>query len=188
MHAPKFELLHLRVLVLATLLWGVSVSLFASADGEAPDLTLATQQSYLAAADNFRRAGNTRQEQLSLTKALHIWPNSEALRYQYALHLVRRKNLSQAIVQTTYTLGRNPNQPTTANLHLLLLGKQHRQGEGAQWVRDLLRFNQGRPPLELWSAEWLGRFRPVLQLGRTHAEIARDMQTLTLIDTALDRF
>lgn len=148
-------------------------------------LTHGTEHSYIERAQAYRRAGDTRREQFELTRALRIWPESAALRYAYALHLVRRKNLDEALVHTTHTLAQNRDQPTAANLHLRLLAQLGQHGKSAAWVGQLLVDARAQPPLVPWSAAWLERWRSVLQLGRTHAELGDDSNTQALIDYAL---
>ncbi len=184
MSTQKFKLARLRLLILFTLLLGLPAAVN-SQSAQPLDLTQATQQNYLDRAIRYRRAGDVRSEQLELSKALHIWPDSQELRYNYALHLVRRKNLPEALRQTSHTLALNPDQPVTAKLHLQLLSKLNRHTEGARWIGNLLLTNRAQPPLKLWSAQWLERWTPVLQLGQQHAKIARDRHSLNLIEHAL---
>jgi len=179
-----FEFVRLKPLLLISLLcWAPGA--VASQHSNTPGLSQASEQDYLERAMEYRKAGDTRREQLELSKALHIWPDSLELRYNYALHLVRRKNYATALLHTSHSLTLNPNQPATANLHLQLLGKLNRPAEGAMWVRNLLLSSQAEPPLQLWSPQWLERWTPLLQVGRQHATIARDRRTLKLIEYAL---
>lgn len=172
------------LLALVSLLAGLPDSVNAAA--AAQPLTAITQNGYLERAEQYRQAGNHSREQLELTNALHAWPDSTALRHAYALHLVRRKNLTGALLQTTHSLSINRDQPATANLHLLLLEGLGRAAESAGWVNEHLRLNKSPPPLELWSNAWLERWQAVLQLGRKHAAATNHTQALAQIESALN--
>lgn len=142
-------------------------------------------EDYLERAQEFRQAGDLRREQFELTKSLRSWPNSSKLRYAYALHLVRRKNLSAALIHTTHSLGHNQEQPVMANLHLRILDELGRPADSVAWLGRLLTLKRALPPLQPWSTEWVQRWQQVLQMGRKHADKTSNTGTRALIDEAL---
>jgi len=129
------------------------------------------EPSYINLTELFRRKGDKRREQLLYTRALRALPNSAVLRYSYALHLVRRKNPTQALVQTTQALKFEPASRSNAYLHLLLLDNVGRTEQGVTWLRNNLKHHRQSPR--------------VLQIGVKHAQKLQDSASLNMFVSAL---
>jgi len=126
---------------------------------------------YVNLTELYRRQGDNRREQLLYTQGLKALPNSEVLRYSYALHLVRRKNPAAALQQTTFALSKNPGSQSNAYLHLLLHDSLGNTAKGVQWLRTNIEHHTN-------SAQ-------VLQIGAKHAQKLQDTQSLTVFANAM---
>ncbi len=124
------------------------------------------EPAYINLTELYRRQGDTRREQLLYSNALQAIPQSPLLRYSYALHLVRRKNPAQALVQTAKALAIDPASQDNAYLHLLLLDTLGETPKGIAWLRANLRYHQ--------------RSIQLLQIGAQQAQKIGDTEALGL--------
>jgi len=126
---------------------------------------------YINLTELYRRQGDNRREQLIYTQGLKALPDSAVLRYSYALHLVRRKNSSSALEQTTYALSKEPKSQSNAYLHLLLLDNLGMTQKGVLWLRNNLEHHT--------------ESIQVLQIGAKQAQKLGDTESLTAFASAL---
>ncbi len=126
---------------------------------------------YINLTELYRREGDIRREQLLYTRGLNALPNSSVLRYSYALYLVRRKNPSGALAQTTFALSNDPTGQRTAYLHLLLLDSLGETEKAVLWLRNNLKHHT--------------QSMQVLQIGAKHAQKLGDNESLEVFASAL---
>lgn len=91
---------------------------------------------YVNLADVYRQQQRSLEAAAFYPQALQAVPKSAELRYSYALHLVRAKQLEQALVESKRALALAPDDPQMATLYLLVLDGLGRTREGLLWLQS----------------------------------------------------
>ena len=109
---------------------------------------------YVNLADLYRRFGNTVAESETLAIGVEQNPADRALRYSYALHFVRHKQLDKTLQHVTKAMQLSPENSQYAYLYLLALESLGRKRQALSEIDELIERVSDNRQLSALKAKW----------------------------------